>query len=151
MLYANEEHIDFKRPDTLDKPKIDVNMKNILLEGYISLEDNAGKHNKNLYLGLFKDRNYSLLSDTIRKILFSNTIIISLIILLINWIVHHKMYKPLIEINEFVDDLVIGEVLKDLKIDSLEMQDIVKSLYEIRRQLQDIKNTTGTVYKEGER
>ena len=59
------------------------------------------------------------------------------------------MYKPLIEINEFVDDLVIGEVLKDLKIDSLEMQDIVKSLYEIRRQLQDIKIQQEQFIKKG--
>ncbi len=145
ILYTNEKHIDFKKLNVLDEPKVDINMRNVSLEGYILLEDNAGKPDGSLYLGFSRDRNHGLLSGMVYKTLLSGVIIMNSIILLIDWIIYKRVYKPLEGINEFVDNLAVGKIPEDLEIDSPGMQGMVKSLYGIRQQLSDIKNVTGTV------
>lgn len=148
ILYTNEKHIDFKKLNILDEPKVDINMRNVSLEGYILLEGNADKPDGSLYLGFSRDRNHGLLSGMVYKTLLSSVIIMNSIILLINWIIYKKVHKPLKEINEFVDNLAVGKIPEDLKTDNPGIQGMVKSLYGIRQQLSDIKNVTETVDEE---
>ncbi len=148
VLYTDEEHFDFKRLDVSGKPRIDINIKNATLEGYIPLDDSMNELGRGLYIGLFRNRSYGLLSGTLYKILLSSAIIMGFLMLLVNWIIYKKIHKPLKEINGFIDELAVGKIPGDMKIDNPRMQGTIKSLYKIRRQILNIKNTTETVQEE---
>lgn len=148
ILYTDEEHFDFKRLDASDKPRIDVNIKSASLEGYIPLGSGTNRPGENLYIGLSRNRNYGLLYGTTCKILLSSAIIMSSFILLINWIIYKRIHEPLKEVSRFINELAIGKIPGDLEIDNSRVQGMIKSLYKIRRQLLDIKNTTETVHEE---
>lgn len=134
-LYTREEHIDFKKIDKVFESKIDIGMKAISQEGHILLGENGGGHSKDIYLNVFKNRNYSLLSGAMGKIILVNFMVVILIILLFTWLIDRRLLKPLDRVNKFIYNLSIGDIPDDMKINNPKLENTVKSLYEIREQL----------------